>query len=188
MHLRLRPQSHCLRVRSALPLSRLGIRRESRFLLSPLAEVCWWVFKRVALSIPGFVGLLESSGSIPPWFTTTRLFEQPSVPMPPTDSLDQEDVCGREAIHLLFVGTFPSLKSGSIDFWCTFTRFSARSLNGMQHALCQYRLLNSFALCFFSKEWHFCLSRPGERKRGHIYGYQHIALEHMKRGCRSFVT
>lgn len=186
MHLRLRPQSHRLRVRSALPLNRLEVRLESRFLLSPLAGVCWWVFKRVALCIPGCVGLLESSGSIPPQFTTTRLFEQSFGPMPPTNSLDQ-DVSGREAIRLHFVGTLPSLKSGSIGFWCSFTRFSARSLLGMHHALCQYPLLISFASCCFSEEYHCCLSRPGNRQRSLIYVYQHIAAELMKGGCRSLV-
>ncbi len=65
MHLRLRPQSHRLRVRSALPLCSIGVRHESKFLSSQLAGACWLKCKRVALSIAGFAVPLLSSGNIP---------------------------------------------------------------------------------------------------------------------------
>jgi hypothetical protein len=161
-HLWLCPQSHSLRVKSVLPLSRLGDRLKSRYLLAPGAEVCWWVFKRVALFLPDFVVPLQSSGGILPWFTTIRLFEQPCWPMPHRNSLDQEDICGRGVIHLHIVYVVPSLKSGSIGFWCTFTRFSVRPLNGTRHALYKYFLLNSFAVSFLCKECRRLLG-PKER-------------------------
>jgi hypothetical protein len=83
-----------------------------------------------------FRGTFGGSGSIPPWCTTTRHTEHPFGRMPRTNILDQDVSC-REAIRMLVVGTVPSLKSGSIDLWYTLTRFSARSLLEMLHALCQ---------------------------------------------------
>src|SRR5689334_17916249 len=133
-----------------------------------------------------FRGPSERSGSMPRWFTTTRLCEQSSGPMP-LPNFRAWDVSSREATLLLGVGIIPSSSSGSIDFWFTSTRFSARSLLGMHHALCQYLLLISVAHCNFSEESHCSLSRPGERQKGLNSACQHCAVELIKGECRSLV-
>ncbi len=102
------------------------------------------MFKRVALSIPGFVGLSESSGGIPHWFVTTRLTEQSFEPLPHAKSLDQ-DAPSMGAMSVLPVGTAPSLSSGYIAFAFAFTRCSTRSLPPMHRALRKSLLTNGIA-------------------------------------------